>query len=79
MQRGLEPLTPCLQNTRGLSATVADLGLWLRRVTQDRFVSDPVVVRFGGQLRPWRPQAAGLTLKRQRWANGSGSGTTMQA
>jgi hypothetical protein len=37
-------------------------------------VSDPVVVRFGGQLRPCRPQAAGLTLKCQRWANGSGGG-----
>ena len=59
---GLEPPAPCLQNTCRLSATVAHLGLRPRRVGQDRFVSDPVVVRFGGQLRPCRPQAAGLTL-----------------
>src|SRR5262249_34569414 len=38
--RGLEPLTPYLQNTRRLSATVAHLGLRPRCGGQDRFVSD---------------------------------------
>jgi hypothetical protein len=69
----------CLQNTCSLSVTVAHLGLRPRRVGQDRFASDPVVVRFGGQLRPCRPQAAGLTLKCQRQANGSGGGWSAAA
>jgi len=64
---GLEPPTPCLQNTCRLSDTVAHLGLWPRRVDQDRFVSDPVVVSFGGQLQPCRPQAAGLALPYPSW------------
>jgi hypothetical protein len=63
--RGLEPLTPCLQNTRRLSDTVAHLGLQPRRVGLDRLVSFPVVVRIGGQLWPCRRDAAVLTLKRQ--------------
>jgi hypothetical protein len=54
-------VSPCLQNTCRLSVTVAHLGLRPPRVGQDRFVPDPVVVR----LQPWRPRAAGLTLKRQ--------------
>ena len=60
---GLEPPTPCLQNTCRLSDIVAHLVLWPRRIGQDRFVSDPVVVRFGGQLRPCQPQTARMTLK----------------
>ena len=42
-------VTLCLQNTRRLSVTGAHLGLW-PRVRPDRLVSDPVVVRIGGQL-----------------------------
>jgi hypothetical protein len=59
-------LITCLQNTCRLSATVAHLGWSPRRIGQDRLVSDAVVVRIGGQLRLGRPQAARLTLKRQR-------------
>jgi hypothetical protein len=55
-------MTPCLQNTRGLSDTVAHLGMQPRRVGQDRLVSVPVVVRIGGQLWPCRLHAAALTL-----------------
>jgi hypothetical protein len=66
--KGLEPLTPCLQNTRRLSDTVAHLGMRPRRVGQDRLASVPVVVRIGGQPWPCRLDAETLTLKRQ--ANG---------
>jgi hypothetical protein len=41
--------TPCLQNTCGLSDTVAHLGLQSQHVRQDRLASDLVVVRLGGQ------------------------------
>jgi hypothetical protein len=41
-----------MQNTRGLSDTVAHLGLRLQGIGQDRLASDPVVVRLGGQHRP---------------------------
>lgn len=51
-------MTTYLQNTSGLSGTVAYLGLRPRRVRQDRLVSAPVVVRFGGQLSPCRLDAA---------------------
>ena len=50
--RGLEPLTPCLQNRRSLSDTVAHWGCGRGCVRWDRTVSDPVVVRFGGQGSP---------------------------
>ena len=76
-QQSGRSLIPCLQNRCRLSATVAHLGLRPHSVGQDRSVSDPVVVRFGGQLRPCRPQAAGLTLNCQRWANGSGGGRSI--
>jgi hypothetical protein len=46
---GLEPPTPCLQNRPKLSDVVAHLGLRRGRVCWDRMLSDPVVVRFGGQ------------------------------
>ena len=47
---GLEPPTPCLQNTLTLSDTVAHLGRRLAYVQRDRLESEPVVVSFGGQL-----------------------------
>jgi hypothetical protein len=56
---GLEPPTPCWQNTCRLSDTVAHLGWRPHGVGRDRLVSDPVVVRFGGQLWPCRPGAPG--------------------
>jgi hypothetical protein len=40
---------PRLQNTRGLSHTVAHLGLRLQGIGQDRLAPDPVVVGLGGQ------------------------------
>jgi Clp amino terminal domain, pathogenicity island component len=49
--RGLEPLTPCLQNTPGLSVTVAHLALRRLGGCWDRPKSGPVVVRLGGQGR----------------------------
>lgn len=42
-------MIPCLQNTPGLSATVAHLGLGHRCIRWDRFASGPVVVNLGGQ------------------------------
>src|SRR5215471_20493911 len=81
---GLEPPTPCLQNTCRLSDTVAHLGLWPRRVGQDRFVSDPVgsalVVsssRAGHRPQGWRsrtqagPRSAGLraAVSSQAWTS----------
>jgi hypothetical protein len=47
--RGLEPLTPCLQNTPGLSGTVAHLALGRRVIRWDRSALGAVVVRPGGQ------------------------------
>jgi hypothetical protein len=54
-----------LQNTCRLSDTVAHLGLRPWRVGKDRFLSDPVVVRIGGQLTWTDQRRAALTLKRQ--------------
>jgi hypothetical protein len=59
-------LITCLQNTGRLSAIIAHLGLRPRRVGLDRLVSDPVVVRIGGELRLHQPKAARLTFKCQR-------------
>ena len=56
-------VSPCLQNTRRLSDVVAHLGLQPRRVGQDRFVSDLVVVKIGGQLGAMRTRTyVALTL-----------------
>jgi hypothetical protein len=50
--RGLEPLTPCLQNAPGLSETFVHLGRTRTRLRSDRLVSDLVVVSLGCQR--WR-------------------------
>jgi hypothetical protein len=50
--RGLEPLTPCLQNTPALSDTVAHLDRIIRLIRLNRPVSGPVVVSLGGQPGP---------------------------
>jgi hypothetical protein len=47
------PETIWLQNTPGLSATVAHLGRSLAHIRWDRLVSNPVVVSLGGQHRTW--------------------------
>lgn len=52
---------PCLQNTHGLSGTVAHLGLNLGRGRWGWLVSDPVVVSLGGQSWTW----AGCTNERE--------------
>jgi hypothetical protein len=45
-------LSPYLQNTPGLSGTVAHLGLSHSYVRWDRLASGPVVVSLGGQRSP---------------------------
>ena len=53
-------VTPCLQSTSGLSERVAHLGLRQRGISQDRWMSDLVVVNLGGQLSGTRHQATCL-------------------